>query len=280
MARSVVTIDVDTSGIRLLEVRGRRVERWASAELEPDLMADGTIQDPAALGEQVRRLMAASGLKGRSILASLSGLYSVARLIAVPAGPGGDTRTAMANLVREAVPGDDISPQFQIISADSLGRLLLVLGSPAAVVDSQIGMLQYAGLYPRAIELKGMALARAVDASNAIIANVERASLDVVLVTQGVPKIMRTVSIPEDMSEEARGGHTAGVLQRTVAYYKNHNADQPIPPETPLFLVGPCGATIRPSGSGYSPMWTLRCMTSHPPWSTQSTCLCTSTPLT
>ena len=102
-------------------------------------------------------------------------------------------------------------------------------------------MLQYAGLYPQAMELEGMALARAVDASNAIIANVERASLDVVLVTQGIPKIMRTVSVPEDMSEEARGGHTAGVLQRTVAYYENHNADQPIPPETPLFLVGPGG---------------------------------------
>lgn len=187
MARSVITVDIDASAIRVLEVQGRRVERWAKAPLEPDLLADGAVQEPAALGAQVRHLMEAAGMKGRPVFASLSGLYSVTRLHAIPAGSGGETRAAVSELLRESVPGSDMTPQYQIIDANSLGQRVFIMASPPAMVEAQVSMLESAGLYPRALELKGMSLARAVDRREAIIANVEHASLDVLVVSQGVP---------------------------------------------------------------------------------------------
>ena len=73
MARRVVTIDIDSRSIRILQVRNNRVERWASSPLEPGVMSDGTVADVEALADQLRRLRRSSGISGGDMVASVTG---------------------------------------------------------------------------------------------------------------------------------------------------------------------------------------------------------------
>ena len=89
MAKRIVTLEIDTTAIRLMETREGRVVKWASLSLEPTMTRDGVISDPGALSTAVKQLMDSSGIKARDVIASVSGLYSVSRVVAVSNPPGG-----------------------------------------------------------------------------------------------------------------------------------------------------------------------------------------------
>ena len=86
-AGKVVTIETSTTSLRLMETEGGRVTKWASRSLEPDTPEE-VISDPQALSAAVKQLMASSGIKGGDVIASVSGLYSISRIVMVPVLPG------------------------------------------------------------------------------------------------------------------------------------------------------------------------------------------------
>ena len=82
----VVTLDIDSTAIRLLETRGKVLKNWASASLESSEVATEEEASPEAepLGSVVKELMNSSGIKARDIADSVSGLYSVSRIVPMP----------------------------------------------------------------------------------------------------------------------------------------------------------------------------------------------------
>ena len=121
---------------------------------------------------------------------------------------------------------------------DETGQEVLVQGVPASLVDTQLAALHSAGINPHVMETKTVALTRAVDRSQAIIVNVEPTSMDVVVVVNGIPQIMRTVAQPRDLSPEEQADQVARTVEQTVNYYLDHHTGLWVPGETPLFLVG------------------------------------------
>ena len=238
MANQIVAIDVDSSSIRLLEISERRVERWVSAAIEPGTVRDGAVADPEALGAQIRRLVRSSGVRTRHVVASLSGLYSTSQVLTLPPQTEREARRAIPGLAREAIPLEDIRLEWQLMRPDETGQKVLVQGVPASLVDTQLAALRSAGINPHVIETKTVALARAVDRPQAIIVNVEPASMDVVVVVNGIPQIMRTVAQPRDLSPEEQAHQVARTVEQTVNYYLDHHTGLWVPGETPLFLVG------------------------------------------
>ena len=246
MANRIVSIDMDSSAIRVLELRDNRVRQWVSAPVEPGLMLNGTLTDPSAVGSRVREVLDGSGItgggiNGKRVISSLSGLFSVYRLIDMeePAERTGET---LLQTVRNAVPEQGLTLRYQHISPDDPGSLdhkILVLGSPPARVDAQVEMIDSAKLTPTAIETKGIALARAVDTSPGIIVNVEQTSLDIVVVSESLPEIMRTLAMPPDLQPKDRASLVTRALEQTIAYYHDRNSHEPLPADTPLFIVGP-----------------------------------------
>jgi len=61
-----------------------------------------------------------------------------------------------------------------------------VLGVPRDVLDSEVMALRAAGVNPRILDLKTMALVRAVNREQALILNIESTSFDTVVVVNGV----------------------------------------------------------------------------------------------
>ena len=233
----IVTIDIDSQAIKLLLVEDNRVEMWASAPLEDGIFEDGNSVDPQALAAQVRRLKRSSGIPSGDVVASMSGLFSVARLLSFPAG----SQPMTLERAREAIPGEGLRLIWQSIRMNGAGQDLLVIGANEERVNSEVGALRSAGLAPKVLELKSMALYRAVQKSQALIANVEASTIDIVLVIDGLPRVMRTITTVGDPSAEELANQLARAFVQTVEYYNSSHDEEVSPEEIPLILVGAKG---------------------------------------
>lgn len=244
MAKRVVTLEIDTTAIRLMETSEGRVVKWASLSLDPMIIRDGVIADLSALSAAVRQLMGSSDIRAKDVIASVSSLYSVSRIVAVPNPPGGGVSSREA--VLEAAGGimplsmDELYLSWQTIAAGSEGaQQVLVVGVPRDVIDAEMQALRAAGINPRTLELKTIALARAVNKEQALILNIEPSSFDIIIVVNGVPEVMRTVAWQQDsLTGEDRVEHLAMNLELTVDFYNSHHSDTPLDQATPFFITG------------------------------------------
>jgi len=240
----VVTLDIDSTAIRLLETRGKAVKNWASASLESSEAATEEEASPEAepLGAVVKELMNSSGIKARDITASVSGLYSVSRIVPMPTpAPGATMEEAFEDLARETMPlvEDKLYLTWQTIPPGEDELQTLLIGVPRDTIDNEVQSLKAAGVNPSILELKAIALTRAVNREQALILNTEPASFDIIVVVNGIPEIIRTIPWqPEKLTPEEKAEHLAVTMELTVDFHNSHHPDAQLDIDTPLFITG------------------------------------------
>lgn len=239
----MVTLEITSTGIRLMEVRGRRITKWANHSLEPGIFEEEMISNPQALGTTVRQLMNSSGITDGNVTASVSGLYSLSRIVTVPTPLGQPvTQQAILDTMKDIIPfpEDELYVSWRTLaSGQDGGHLVLLVGVPRDVIDSEVQALRAAGINPRTLDLKAMALARAVQREQALILNIEPTTLDMVVIVGGVIEIMRTTAWPQDsLSIEEKTENLASALELTVSFYNLHHPNSPLNEATPFFITG------------------------------------------
>ena len=242
MAKTVVTLEIDSTAIKLMETGGGRVMKWASLSLEPGTVERGVVSDLQALGTAVKQLMTSSGIKANDVIASVSGLYSVSRILPVSSLPGGlITPEAVVGAAKEIMPlaTDKLYLSWETITPSEGNQQVIVVGVPRDVIDAEVRALAAVGINPRILELKAMALARAVNKEQALILNIEPSNFDIVMIVSGLPEIMRTIAWQQgDLTVEDRAEHLALNLELTVGFYNSNHPDTPLDPATPLVITG------------------------------------------
>ena len=238
----MITLEISSTDIRLMEAEKGKVTKWASFSLEPSIFEEGVISDPQALGAAVKQLMTSSGISGRNVTASVGGLYSISRIVMVPTPLGVSvSREAVLEEARGVMPlsEDELYLSWQTITTGEGGQQVLVVGVPRDVIDSEVQALRAAGLNPRVLDLKAMALIRAVNREQALILNIEPTSFDTIMVVNGIPEIIRTTAWrQDDLTLEDRAEHLALTLELAVGFYNSHHPGVPLDPATPLFITG------------------------------------------
>lgn len=221
----LAVLNIETTEARLMLVRGKRIERWDSVELPAGVIRNGQVTQfdvfSRALGELFTRLRAPR----RGIVVGLSGQRSLVRILNLPAV---EPRLLDETVRREArrelpLPLDELYLAWQIIGDHTAPRLqVFVLGVPRETLDACMAGLRAAGLQPRAMDLKPLALARAVNLSDVLIADLEAATQDVVLVRDGTPLIVRSIAAPPSAHTiEALGAALVVEIQRTLDFYNS-----------------------------------------------------------
>lgn len=246
-AGKVVTLDVDRSVVRLMETRGGVIKKWASIIIPPTEV-ESAGASPPALGTIVRELMASSGIKARKVIASLSGLYSVNRILLVPnPAPGLTLKEAVLDVVRETTPlsEDRVYLSWQTIATSESGRQVLVVAVPREILDEEVQSLRAVRINPRLLELRAMALARAVNREQALILNIEPSSFDIVLVVNNIPEVMHPIAWqPDELPLIDKVENLATNLELTVDFYNSRHPDSPFDSTTPLFITGQMSADL------------------------------------
>ena len=241
MAKTVVTLYIDDTSLRLLVARGKRVKKWANSPLESGLVQDGVVVDEAEVAAKIKELLKAHGVKAKKVIAGLSGLHWLSRVITLPQLP----KAMLAEAVkREAervvpVPLEQLYISWQIISASAEEMQVFLAALPCNAVDALIQTLHQAGVKPYLMDLAPLALARVVDQATAIIVDVRSTEVDIVVMVEGVPQLTRSLPLPgEAQSVQQKLPTIREELERTIKFYNFSHPEKPADPSVPIYVSG------------------------------------------
>ena len=104
MAKKVVTLYIDDINIRLLVAKGKKVQKWARLPLDAGLVRDGVIIEEDQVVEKIKELFKLTGVGAGEVIAGLSGLNSLYRLITLPELPEAVQDEAIRHEARRVIP--------------------------------------------------------------------------------------------------------------------------------------------------------------------------------
>ncbi len=242
MARKV-TLYIEDAEIKLVVSDGKKVYKWASLVLEQKLVSDGVILDEKQIAKEIKNIMEAADVSTKNITVGLSGLNSVFRFISFPAGmPAKMLDEAIINEARRVLPMsvEQVYLSYQRISGGGKEEAQYFLAAqPRNATDTLINAVKAAGLKPQSLDLAPLALARCVNEQNAVIVNSWLTYLDIIILSDGLPRVIRSLSLPIDTEEINTKLPTIGEeINRTISYYKTSYPDKMLDDSIPIMVCG------------------------------------------
>lgn len=240
-----VTLSISATGIRLLSVKGRQVKKWGSTPLAPRLVRDGLILQPKAVGAAIDTLFKSTKIPKKRVITSLTGLSFTYRILSLPRMKPALLEEAILRAARKEIPLplEELYLSWQAIGGGHDELNFSVVGVPRNLIDAMVQTLAEAGVKPYIMDLKPLALARAASRGDALIVALEPDCFDIVLVANGIPTIMHTIT-PRGggASLEDNIRRLTDELSKTVEFYNSSHPENPLSPTTPLLLTGELSA--------------------------------------
>ena len=242
---SEVNLFIEDTAIKLLVARGRRVEKWAKLPLEPGLVIDGLILDEAQVADKLKELFKQQKIATRTVTAGLSGLNSIFRLTSLPELPAAILPEAVEQEAGRIVPMpiEQLYLSYQTIPAPAGETGIFLAAFPRNNADALLRTLSKAGIKASTMDLAPLALCRTVDASEAIVIDARSAGLDIGILVDRVPQVIRSLSIPGEAESLAeRLPAIAEELERTIAFYNSGHPGNLLSATAPVFVSGDLAA--------------------------------------
>ncbi len=241
MARKVITLYIDDTSIRLLVATRREIRKWAELSLDAGMVKEGVIIEEAAVASRVKELLKTHKVKAKKVVTSLSGRHCLSRLISLPRLP----KSLLAEAVRREaekllpVPLEQLYLSWQTVPGGGAEIQVFLIAFPRDATDALTKTLRQAGLDPYLIDVKPLALARVVDKATAIVVDVQPTELDIIVIVDRVPQLIRTVSLPGDvLTRQKRITLLREELDRTIKFYNSSHEDKPLDADIPVFISG------------------------------------------
>ncbi len=239
---STISMSLEGWTLRLLQTRGRRVLMWANIPLSPGLLKDGVVNDPMALGQVIGDTFKAGGLSRRKVVCAVNVPQAVSRILTVPMLKAANLARAVAIEIRRLLPAaqQDSFVHWHPVEGRSLTQQqIYVLTVPKEPVLAMVSALKAGGIQPNSMDLRTLALARSVNQKDAILANLEANSADVVLIVDDIPVMMRSIYLGDEPSSIASAqDRLLGELSRSLSFYNDTNRANPLAPTVPVYLTG------------------------------------------
>lgn len=227
--RDRLTLSLETTEVRLMVARGRRILRWGSTALPEGVVRNGQVVRPEAFAQVVAQ--AIEGIKGprRQVVVSLLGQRALVRILGLPSVPSNLLDQTVRREARRELPLplEELYLSWQIISNRDASHLrAFTLGVPQESVDNYMAGLRGAGVRPVAMDLKALALVRAVNLPDMVLADLEAETGLVAVVRGFVPYIVRSVAMPAGAAQSLaeRGAYLASEIRRIVDFYTSTQA--------------------------------------------------------
>jgi len=240
MAKEATTIYIDDSAIWVLVAKGRQVQKWASLPLEPTLVRNGVILNEDAVANKVRELWTGEGIASRRVIAGISGINCLYRLLTLPELPKELLPEAVRREAGRAlgVSLEEVYLSWQTLPSLKGETLVYLAASPRNAVDGLVSTLGKAGLDPYLMDLKPLAIARCATEPRAIIIDLGPSSFDTIIMTEGIPQVVRSLPLIEEASFEEKISFIREELDRAITFYNAGHMDKPIESDVPLLVSG------------------------------------------
>jgi hypothetical protein len=134
---------------------------------------------------------------------------------------------------------------WQVLPTTTAQTRVFVLAVPKEPLSALLRALNQANIRPKNVDLKPLALMRAVNQRDAIIANCESNSMELVIVSDDVPVLIRSVFLGEGVvTQDYAVGRISDELGRTIVTYNEINKEHPLDPNVPIYLTGAAAAGV------------------------------------
>jgi len=223
------------------------VERWDNIPFPSEFIRHGYIVNPVGLGGVVKDALAERKLTKGKVVCAHSAMGVISRVLNLPKV---DARQLESIVDREARRLTDDSAgrnyiHWQALSSSNGQQQVYLLIVPKGPLSALVKTMQAAGLKASLIDLKAMALMKAVNRRNAIIANGEGNSIDTTIVRHDVPMVIRSIFLGDNMpSPDQAADHIGDEVMQTISAYADSYRDKPLPQQVPVYLTGAVASSV------------------------------------
>lgn len=247
MAKRILSLSIEGTTLRLLSSNGDSVEAWDSVPFNPRFIRNGYVADPEGLGQVLKNALEERKLTKGKVVCALSAVGTTSRILSLPKVDKGQLGSIVQREARRVVGGslDDSYLHWRALPIKTTQQEVYLLTVPKEPLHALMKAMATAGIKPRLIDLKPLALMRAVNRRDAIIANGESNSVEVVIVIDDVPTLIRSAFLGEELlSSDYAVGRISDELVRTIAYYNDSHREEPLDPELPIYCTGAVAGSI------------------------------------
>jgi hypothetical protein len=236
-----VSLSFEGNSLRIISSSGRKIDKWGSVSFDPKLLREGVFTDVASMAQIIKQALNERKLSPKNVRWALPSIGSSSQVITLPEESKTNFEVAVQREARRVL---SVSPEtsnliWQRLPSTGAQQQVYVVAVPKESIQSLIQTCQAAGVTIGIIELKSLALARAVDQKDAIIANGEGNSVEMIVMIDSLPSLMRGIWLREKDLDAGRV--TALLLQQlasTIEYYNDMNRSSPLPTSVPIYLTG------------------------------------------
>jgi len=237
----ILTLNIDRSEIRYLIIHRKKIIGWGSEPLDRGLIENGLIVDIPQVAARIESLIRKENLSKPRVISTVARMRCLPRLLQIP--------SINRKLLEEAIhfeserqmplPLEDLYLPRKILAKSDSEHQIFVAGAPKSIIDAEVEILDAAGLSSYALDLKPIALARAANQNEAVIIDLEPGNLEIILVTNGIPMMIRTLVMNEQhLTPEDVIGQAMSEVYRTVEFYNSSHPSYPITAKTPAYFTG------------------------------------------
>jgi len=241
MAKKATTLFIRDTNINLLVMKSGQVEKWASLPLEPGLVSQGLIVDEAQVADKVKQLFKETGVQASNVITALSGHDSLYRIITLPDLPDAVLPEAVRREAKRTIPTplEEVYFSYQRLPSPKGESRIFLVTFPRNLVDALVRTLRQAGVKLYILDLAPLALCRIPNEPRAIIVNTRADHLDVMVIADRLPQVIRRLSLPgEAESLEEKLPLIAEEFNRTVDFYNSSHLEEPLDSTVPVFVCG------------------------------------------
>ena len=249
MAERIRALYFEDNNIKLLIAKGRKVEHWASVPLDPGLVAGGVIIDETKVAGKVKEIFntiqqsaMGSFISGKGkLIVGLSGRDSLYRVISLPVLEKSLLAEAVTREAGRVLPVslDQLYLAYQRIPGNENETRIFVAAFPKRATDILVKTLRLAGITPRVLDLAPLALCLSLNEPRAIIADARGDSLNIMVIAERVPQVIRSLSLQSEQKTVAENILTISEeFSRTVAFYNSSHQQVPLDASVPVFVSG------------------------------------------
>lgn len=241
MAKKQTNLYIDDASIHVMVSKGREPLKWGSLPLEQDQVKDGVVQNQSGVAAKLRELWQTRKLGGnKDVVVGVSGVNCLYQLFTLPELPDNLLPEAMA---REAthnlgIDTEQVYLSWQVLSVEHGQMRVYLAVMSREMVDGLLATLKEAGLKAHLMDIKPLCLARTSSEARALIVDTQPTGSDIVVLAEGIPEVIRSLSFPEETSLGEKTALIRGELERAVVFFNSAHMDKPIDLTVPILVSG------------------------------------------
>jgi type IV pilus assembly protein PilM len=175
-SKSVVGLDIGSSGVKLVELKERKpgdyhLLRVGVEPLSPEAIVDGSIMDSSLVVDAIQKLTQETGAKGSSCATSVSGHSVIIKKIQVPAMPTAELEESIQWEAEQYIPFDinDVRLDYVVLSEGMTGddsMEVLLVAVKRDKVNDYVSVISQCGKSPAVVDLDAFAVQNAYEVNH------------------------------------------------------------------------------------------------------------------